>query len=228
MPDQDANYDYCNDEFPVLSFAYALYCDPHFAEVSHETWLRSLKGNVPAGAPLTASVLRKSGVYTAYLDDYTQDRKRVFPLGAIELITVTVATNPPVAPNYYAPTEAQAKVFFEKYLFRELTGASADEAGTDHETYGKRAKKQGKRENAEFNPKRPVLSCLALLLVNTPADAKFVADPAAFLKDKVFDEKLKKVLIDFVKSKEKHLTDNEANALKPELVAEFTREPYVW
>jgi hypothetical protein len=220
--------DYCNDDFPVLSFAYALYCDTKFAELAHKLWLDSINKKLGKGAKLTAAALDDSGIYDDYLDDYIQNRKRVFPYAAIELITAKVAANPPVEGDLYAPTKEQVTEFVDKYLIPELTDAPAQPAGAarDAAPAVKRAKAPGTKKLAVQNPRRPVLSCLARIFVNQDPD--FEKDPVPFLSRVELNADERRALVEFGESKRTYLTLAEAEVFAPKLEDEFRRAPYVW
>jgi hypothetical protein len=223
--------DYCNDEFPVLSFSYALYCDPKFAEQAHAWWAHSVESKIGKGVKLTAAVLAEHGIYDDYLDDYIQNRTRVFPYGAIEIITEKVAANGSqyVQKGLYAPSPGQAKEFVEEYLVPELAGVRQDAAMRKDAAVAKVKKDPGQeRGHAEPNPNRPVLSCLAAIFVNPKGIESFRKAPDASLARFELTAAERETLMHFAKGNGSHLTPAEARVFAPRLEDEFQRAPYVW
>jgi hypothetical protein len=101
------NKSYCNDEFPMLSFIFALYCDPEF-DNEHRAWaqsvesvksLKSARYSATEEPRPTLEELRNPAMYLKYLEFYTSNRTapsprggpiRPFPDGAIRLIAEEV------------------------------------------------------------------------------------------------------------------------------------------
>jgi hypothetical protein len=219
--------DYCNDDFPVLSFCYALYCDNDFSTKANTKWRQSLGlpvsgyAQAPGGNPpkLTAEVLSSQKAYDGYLDDYRNNRKVEFPKKAINFIKVTVALNPPKG-ILYAPTKEQGAAFAKDYLVPELMGT----APVSHNAAA--TQRAGKREPAKENGERPLIACLARIFLNE--DSTFKANPAKFLKDANIGTKENAALLAFGNAKRKHLTEQEADDLVQGLANEFSEPPFPW
>jgi hypothetical protein len=212
--------DYCNDDFPVLSFAYALFCDHKFRTTAHAEWLKSLEEHAPKGVRLTAEVLKNPKIYDDYLLQYIKNRGVKFPQEAIDFIKVTVATNPPEK-GLYAPTKEQGAWFANKFLVPELMGDAGRKAATAAAT-------PAPPKPAKSNGERPLIACLAQIFVNVPPDPAFVTDPEKFLTQAGITKNEKDVLLQFHKGKSKHLTKDQAEKLVPGLAREFSMDPYVW
>jgi hypothetical protein len=220
---------YCNDEFPVLSFAYALYCDPVFSKLAHKLWMQSVKAAIPAkdekeeyGHESVAAALATPNIYDGYLDNYKRNRKREFPSKALKLITVEVAAKGPRYPTgiLYSPKTAQAKELVDDYLLKELTG-NAPKADS-------KAPEQKQTHKASVDPTKPVLSCLAMIFVNETPPEKFTKDAEDFLWDLELREEERQALIAFKKRGAKYLNEDEAKVFADALVDEFCRAPCVW
>lgn len=128
---------YCNDDFPVLSFLYALYCDDIFSKREADRWV-------------------VDRTYRGYLSNYVNRPKRFFPGEAMKVISDDVPGNPPEPNGRYKPTEDQSVDMILKYVMPELVyQASSGEA-----------EPQPPITPAFFNASCPVLSCLGRIFIN--------------------------------------------------------------
>jgi hypothetical protein len=133
-----AESNYCNDDFPILSFLFAIYCDEDYRQTTVQKWLASNK------------------TYKGYLINYTQNRKATFDQAAITLVHDRVGNNPPDPKDgMYMPTREQADEMVQLYMRRELpsgeAGGSAAPAPPDL---------------AYANAERPIVAALGLLFLN--------------------------------------------------------------
>jgi hypothetical protein len=177
---------YCNDLFPLLSFAYAVYCggDKNSSVMDYENkQVRQSLNNVPGYASGSRPTAAQAAAipYNGYLDYYTVNQVRPFPAASQRIVSVDVITNdvpfwiPPL--NITQPTQAQCQAYINE-LVLELQGAPAPAAGQPTAAAGAQ---RPARKSASRDDFRPMLSCLSVIFLND--DASFRQNPAAFLAD---------------------------------------------
>ena len=249
---------YCNEEFPVFSFLFALYCDPEFGKNDHELWEESLPSYTEGGGYRrpTLEELRRPGVYQGYFDFYTLNDKRQFPQGArrmiaedIPLLGYVIQKSPDEGnkfKGYYVPTTALAADMVHKYLLPELTGAEVpNEPALRPKKFSKyqlspnvdgiairNPREQPERTAAStLKPVRPLLACLGTIFLddNLHPHSPFRENTDAFLDDfKGLSSRARNALSEFGKSTRVHLTVQQAHDLVPSLIDELTAPEAVW
>lgn len=180
---------YCNDNFPLLSFAYAVYCGGNtqsgvmeYENKQVRASLNLVANYVPGTLPSVA-VAQDPAVYRGYLDYYTTNQARRFPGASQQVVSVEVISNdvpfwnPPL--NITRPKPQQCSTYVQE-LVLELQGAAVPQALPGENVAVNNAPRPP-RKNASRNDFRPMLSCLAVIFLND--DASFRQNPAAFLAD---------------------------------------------
>jgi hypothetical protein len=207
---------YCNDKYPVLSFAYALYCEAGFREPERNAW------RVSAGPADEYTEEKLRTAYDGFLDYFGRGIDRAFPEEMRELIRVKVPMNGPDFVDdvgAFNPNEVQAQQAAAAIL-AELTGtAPAAPAGGA-------AAGRPDRKNAKIDPQRPVISCLAVIFLNQ--NAAFRAAPKDFLAGQELTPAERSALVDFGVSGRTVLNAAEAAALRPGIELELQRFPSCW
>jgi hypothetical protein len=196
---------------PVLSFAYALYCDTEFSLASFKIWLEArIEGRD----------------YRGYLEPYRWDQKRRFPMRAIELIAVDVeAAKKMDDKGRYLPTDSQAEEV-AGFLLREITGAPEAPMAPGEVPPPPAQTPPPPQLPASKSAERPLLSCLAVIFMNQ--DPTFRKSPTTFLAGYALTEQAKAVLLEFAKGGATFLTGRQGQALLPDLITEFVKPPACW
>lgn len=237
---------YCNDRYPMLSFAYAVYCGRNKAEtfMDHENkQVRETLHAVPTfvpGDPPGAAVAADPSVYRGYLKYYTTNQGRRFPAAGVRIVSLDVIQNPEPFWNPTRDLTSPTKLQCESYvnlLMLELCGKDAPqlEAG---ESSAQVTDPRPARANARRDDFRPILSCMSVIFLND--DASFRANPSAFLADyelsnpaiaalTAFGQRLNGV-VGPIPAAGPWLTDAEAATLAPELSDDLAKDErqFLW
>jgi hypothetical protein len=207
---------YCNDRYPVLSFAYALYCEAGFREPERNEWRKS----AGAAAAYTPAIL--AGAYDGFLDYFSRDLDRGFPPAIRDLIRLQVPMNPPDFVDErgaFNPSPAQASQAAASILDELMGRAPGPNAAAN-------AGSRPARNKARINAQRPVLSCLAVIFLNQ--DPAFTNAPQDFLAGQELTPLERQALLQFGSSGRTTLAESEAQALRPAIEDELQRFPSCW
>jgi hypothetical protein len=197
---------------PVLSFAYALYCDTEFSLANFKVW---------------AAAKAQGRDYRGYLEPYRWDQKRRFPMRAMELIAADVpaARQQEASTGRYLPTNAQSEEV-AAFLLAEITGAPEAPMEPGEVPPSEPTTSPPPLLPASKSGDRPLLSCLAVIFMNQ--DPSFRLSPTTFLADYALTPRAKDVLLDFGNGAANFLTAQQGQALLPDLVAEFVKPSACW
>jgi hypothetical protein len=194
--------DYCNDDYPVVSFLFALYCDAEFSAIANQRFIES------------------EGKWDRYLDKYRKNIRRSFPPGAARVIHVEVPSNDqqPLGSGRYVPTREQCTAFIKDFLVPELAlipVAQANQPPADLPL-----------DPAFPNATRPVLSSLALIFLNRSRQAQL----DDVLQTRGVSPAARAVLerVQWTAEGRPYMTEKDVNDLEPALTDDMTRLPSMW
>jgi hypothetical protein len=226
---------YCNDTFPLLSLAYAIYCGRNqqgtFMEIEGNLARKSFR-TVPGFTtpPPPKAIVTDPHAYKGYLDFYLGPgfRKRG---GQIVSEDVPVNKNPlwVAALDRTSPSLEQCKEYVDLVML-ELRGVPLKPG----EGAARPNVQRPPRKNASRDDFRPLLSCLSVIFLND--DPTFRANPKAFLEDFEIDPAVSDVLEAYAGRLAKSsgtaprpcLTEDEARVIAPKLAAEISVRATDW
>jgi hypothetical protein len=210
----DVNF--CNDQFPVLSFTYALFCEAEYREPERAVWRFS------AGPRANYTMASLAAAYSGFLDYYTRGVQTEFPSSIRALVTQQVPMNTDDFVDErgaFNATPQQAEEAADA-IMAELTGN-----GPPAPPGGSAAGRPGARKPRR-SAQRPVLSCLAMIFLDE--DSTFNDAPLNFLLGHELTAAERRTLLDFGTTPRVVLNNAEAAVLKPGLVLELQRFPSCW
>ena len=190
---------YLNQDFPVTSFVYAIYCDVEYSKYVVKKYIQNPEDWSP-------------------LEIYTASTKRPFPEPAEVLLYEEVPSRMKgYAPGTYNPPGGPAAKLFLKFVMPELTyQAGASEAAPQPPP-------NLAQFTAELTAERPLLSCLGQIFLNNNTPFDPLTAPGIDDEVKAALSRVRRTA-----NGRPYLDPNDALALLPAFIDDVTAPPARW